>query len=160
VLTTGELGTRNLTAFAARYGLEIARVPDGETIPASFWGGVEAGIRDRCVFARADTPVHSLLHELAHIVCMTNERRSSLDRDAGSNDDEEAAVCYLQVVLADYLPGFDRQRCLSDMDTWGYSFREGSARRWLTGDGQDARAWLKAHGLIDAAGTPSWRLRE
>jgi hypothetical protein len=45
------------------------------------------------------------------------------------------------------------------MDAWGYSFREGSAQAWFTGDGRAARDWLLAHALIDAQVRPTWRLR-
>jgi hypothetical protein len=55
----------------------------------------------------------------------------------------------LQVLLAERLRGFGADRCLADMDAWGYSFREGSARAWLHGDAACARAWLRARGLID-----------
>jgi hypothetical protein len=47
-----------------------------------------------------------------------------------------------------------------DMDEWGYSFRLGSTRAWLERDSDDARAWLAAHALLDAAGIPTWKTRE
>ena len=51
---------------AARYGLELARVADGEPIPGSYLGECEAGLVGNVVHARADTLVHSLLlHEAA-----------------------------------------------------------------------------------------------
>jgi hypothetical protein len=111
------------------------------------------------VYVRADTPAHSLLHELCHYVCMDDERRAALATNAGGNDDEESAVCYLQVLLAQNLPGFSTEQCLHDMDSWGYTFREGSARAWFEGDGHYARAWLLAHGLIDAKRQPINKLR-
>ena len=49
-------------------------------------------------------------------------------RDAGGDDAEENAVCYLQILWADALPGFGRERMFLDMDAWGYTFRLGSAR--------------------------------
>ena len=79
--------------------------------------------------------------------------------DAGGDTDEECGVCYLQVLLADELAGFGRERCLADMDLWGYSFREGSARCWFAGDGELARRWLVAHDLIDGASRPTFRVR-
>ena len=114
-----------------RYGVELVGVAAGAPIPFSYWGEPEAGIRGTRVFARADTPAHSVLHELGHIVCMSAARRAALVRDAGGDDDEESAVCYLQVALADWLPTFGRARALLDMDRWGCTFREGSAQRWL-----------------------------
>ncbi len=141
------------------YGLELITLTLDAEIPASYWGAPEAGIAGQCVFVRADTPAHSLLHELSHYVCMTPERRAALWRDAGGDDDEECAVCYLQVLLADRLPELGRQRLLTDLDTWGYSFREGSAAAWFAGDGVEARRWLTDRGLIDAHEQPTLRLR-
>src|SRR5260370_38112475 len=90
---------------------------------------------------------------------MTPERRAGLDRDAGGTDLEESAVCYLQVLLADELPGVGRARLLCDMDAWGYSFRLGSTRAWFEGDAADARAGLRRHALVDAADRPTGALR-
>ena len=95
---------------------------------------------------------HSVLHESAHFICMTPERRSGLDTDAGGDDIEESAVCYLQILLADRLRNVGSERMCRDMDDWGYSFRLGSAARWFAEDAQDARAWLVDHGLIDEQG--------
>ena len=143
----------------ARYGARLAELAPHEAIPGSYWGGAEAGLIGDVVYARRDTPAHSLLHELCHFICMDDARRAALATDAGGDDDEEAAVCYLQVLLADRLSGFGAERCLRDMDTWGYSFREGSARAWLDGDGVFACEWLYARGLIDAQKKPISRLR-
>jgi len=90
---------------------------------------------------------------------MTPERRAGLDRDAGGDDAEETAVCFLQVVLADELPGVGRERLFADMDAWGYSFRLGSTRAWFDADAPDARAWLCARGIIDENDRVTWRLR-
>jgi hypothetical protein len=109
---------------------------------------------------RADTPAHSLLHELCHFICMDDERRAALATDAKGNDAEESAVCYLQVLLARRLGNFGAALCLRDLDAWGYSFREGSALAWFEGDGAHAREWLLAHGLIDARAEPIKRLRQ
>ncbi|HEY6823017.1 MAG TPA: hypothetical protein VI195_01145 [Steroidobacteraceae bacterium] len=136
----------------ARYGLTLTLVAAGEAIPGSYWGDSEAGLQEDALFARLDTPLHSVLHEACHYVCMTPERRAGLDRDAGGDDIEEAAVCYLQVLFADELPHVGRERLFTDMDAWGYSFRLGSTRAWFEGDAQDARAWLSQYGIIDPAG--------
>jgi len=157
-----ELHELDLTAvrqLLSRYGLELIQLGDDAAIPASFWGEPEAGLAGRCVFVRGDTPAHSLLHEASHYVCMTAGRRVALWRDAGGDDDEESAVCYLQVLLADAIPGLGRSRVFRDLDAWGYSFREGSARSWFDGDGRTAQRWLKLNGLVDAAGEPTWELR-
>jgi len=155
-----DLGSSVLDGFLARYGVVAEWVTDGEPIRGSYWGAPEAGIVGRRIFLRGDTPVHSMLHELCHVVCMDDARRDALDRDAGGDDLEEAAVCYLQVVLADYLEDVGRERLMHDMDAWGYSFRLGSASRWFEEDAKDARRWLEDHGLMSACGKPVFRLRQ
>lgn len=147
-----------LPSLAARYGARLVDLGPNAAIPGSYWGAPEAGLGGDGIFVRTDTPLHSVLHELGHYVCMTPARRERLWRDAGGDHEEECAVCYLQIVLADYVPGFGRGRCLDDMDAWGYSFREGSARAWLDGDGASARDWLVREALLDARTRPTWRL--
>jgi hypothetical protein len=46
-------------------------------------------------------------------------RRRGLHTDAGGYDIEECTVCYLQILLADRLPGVGRGRRMQDMDTRG-----------------------------------------
>jgi len=142
-----------------RYGLELVLTAPQEIIPGSYWGESEAGLKGHRLYARLDTPLHSVLHEASHYICMTPERRAGLDRDAGGDDLEEAAVCYLQVVLADELAGVGRERLCADMDAWGYSFRLGSTHAWLERDAEDARAWLLRQGIIDAESRPTRSLR-
>ena len=148
-----------IARLLAGYGLELRTVAPGEAIPGSYWGESEAGLRGGTLLVRHDTPVHSLLHEAAHWICMSPERRTGLDTDAGGDHDEENAVCYLQIMLADLVPGFGRERSMADMDGWGYTFRLGSARAWFEQDAHDARAWLERHGLIDARGALTGRSR-
>ena len=159
MLRIADLDPVDLRTFLDRYGLVAERVADGEPITASFWGEPEAGIVGGCVFVRGDTPVHSMLHEACHVICMTPARRRKLQCNAGGDELEEAAVCYLQIVLSDYLPGVGRERLMRDMDAWGYSFRLGSAARWFREDAGDAVAWLRAERLLDANGMPRFRLR-
>src|SRR6185437_4201637 len=130
-----------LAALLDRYGLRLGLVAPNEVIPGSYWGESEAGLQCDRVYARLDTPVHSVLHEASHYICMTPGRRAGLDRDAGGDDSEESAVCYLQVLLAGELRGVGVERAFADMDAWGYSFRLGSTRAWFDEDAQDARAW-------------------
>jgi hypothetical protein len=111
------------------------------------------------LFARVDTPLHSILHEASHYVCMSPERRVGLNRDAGGDDAEENAVCYLQIVLAAELSATARERICGDMDRWGYSFRLGSAAAWFQQDAADARVWLLEHGVIDQQSRPTRALR-
>jgi hypothetical protein len=133
---------------------------DSEVVTGSFWGDSEAGVVGRQVFVRSDTPIHSLLHETCHVICMTGERRAQLETDAGGDDLEEAAVCYLQVVLGDDIDTVGRDRLIADMDTWGYSFRLGNTRAWFESDSQDARKWLIDHMLLSADDQSSFRLRD
>jgi hypothetical protein len=87
---------------------------------------------------------------------MDDARRARLDTDAGGDYDEENAVCCLQILLADLVPGVGRERLMADMDAWGYTFRLGSARAWFEHEADDARAWLAARGLIAPEPTPSY----
>jgi hypothetical protein len=138
-----------VAALLDRYGLRLALVAPDEVIPGSYWGEMEAGLKGDRLYARLDTPVHSVLHEAGHYICMTPERRAGLDRDAGGDDLEESAVCYLQVLLAGELRGVGVERAFADMDAWGYSFRLGSTRAWFENDAEDARRWLRQHGVTD-----------
>lgn len=148
-----------MRALLARFGLRLQQVAAGEPIPGSWWGEREAGLKGDALLAREDTPLHSVLHEACHFICMTPARRATLDTNAGGDDAEENGVCYLQVLLADELPGFGRERMFADMDDWGYSFRLGSAQAWFERDAEDALAWLQSYGLVDAAARPAWRCR-
>jgi hypothetical protein len=150
---------RALSMLLDRYGLVLKVVDPGMEIRGSFWGDEEAGLVGNCLVVRGDTPLHSVLHEVCHYICMDKTRRGSLDTDAGGNYDEENAVCYLQLVLADKIPGFGREQMFSDMDTWGYTFRLGSARTWFEKDADDARSWLLSAGIISASGEPAFKLR-
>jgi hypothetical protein len=80
------------------------------------------------------------------------ERRAAVHTDATDSIEEEDATCYLQIVLADALPGVGRLRLMADMDAWGYSFRLGSTRAWFEQDAENARRWLVEHGLLGTGG--------
>lgn len=151
MLTLAEIDADAVAALLARYGLALVRVPDGEPIPGSYWGGCEAGLIGATVFARGDTPVHSLLHEACHLIVLPPERRALVHTDATDSIDEENAVCVLQALLGDALPGVGMARVLADMDAWGYTFRLGSARAYVEQDADDAWAWLDRAGLADAS---------
>ena len=148
-----------LIALLAQFGIEVRTVELGADIPGSYWGDSEAGLQGSTLLARVDTPLHSILHEAAHYICMSPERRVGLDRDAGGDDAEENAVCYLQILLASRLRGFGREAAWRDMDEWGYSFRLGSTQAWFEQDAADARDWLVVHGIIDAAAVLTGRPR-
>src|SRR5579863_2977540 len=150
MLQLSNIDRSRVARLLAGYGLDMRVLDTAQPIAGSYWGESEAGLRGTTLFARHDTPIHSILHEAAHYICMSPERRAGLDRDAGGDDAEESAVCYLQLLLADTLGGAGRERQFADMDAWGYSFRLGSSRAWFEQDAEDARLWLQAHGIIDA----------
>lgn len=148
VLRLCDIGFDAPRALLAGYGLRLHRVPDGTPIPGSFWGDDEAGIIGHDVHARDDTPVHSLLHEAGHLIVLPAERRATVHTNATDSVEEEDATCYLQIVLADALPGVGRERLMADMDAWGYTFRLGSAKAWFEQDADDARDWLIERDLL------------
>lgn len=159
MLCIGGLDRAGVARLLVGYGLDLRMVPAGQDIPGSYWGEREAGLRASTLYARPDTPMHSVLHEAAHFICMTPERRAGLDTDAGGDDAEECGVCYLQLLLARELPQFGFARACADMDEWGYSFRLGSTQAWFEQDAEDARLWLVAQGIVDAAGALTGRCR-
>lgn len=159
VVRVGPEPHADVLALTRRYGAVLRFLGPAENLPGSYWGDSEAGLRGNEIFVRADTPLHSLLHELSHFVCMSAARRDGLDRDAGGDDDEECAVCFLQILLADELSQLGRQRMLADMDAWGYTFRLGSARAWFERDAADVSQWLSVRGLIDQGAKPTFALR-
>lgn len=142
VLRLADLDEAIARALLARFDLQLQRVPDSEPIPGSFWGDEEAGIIGTTVYARGDTPIHSLLHEAGHLIVLPPERRAAVHTDATDSIEEEDATCYLQIVLADALPGVGRDRLMADMDAWGYTFRLGSSRAWFEQDAENARRFL------------------
>ena len=152
MLTIEDVGDASCRRLLMSFGLRLATMIRGKGIPFSYWGEPEAGLAGDCVFVRGDTPIHSLLHETAHAICARAQGRSPPWGDAGSDDLEECAVCYLQVLLGDQLGlPVSRARLFQDMDAWGYSFRQGSSKRWFEGDGVDGLKWLHEHGVVDSA---------
>jgi hypothetical protein len=160
VLNLNSIDRLELLVLLDRYGLDLVLVAPGAVIPGSHWGEREAGLIGSKLYARLDTPLHSVLHESAHFICMTPERRAGLHTDAGGDDAEESAVCYLQILMAQAIPNIGAQRMFADMDEWGYSFRLGSARTWFTEDADEARQWLLRYGLIDERSRISYVLRQ
>jgi hypothetical protein len=153
VLLLGAIDLEALSLLLDKFGLELVPVAQGTDIPGSYWGEREAGLIGAKIYARPDTPLHSVLHESAHFVCMSPARRAALHTDAGGDEAEDCAVCYLQILLAQSL-GISLERACADMDAWGYSFRLGSALHWFTADAADTHTWLIERGLIDAAAAP------
>lgn len=155
----GEIRAGVLARLLQRFGIGLQIHAPGSELPGSYWGAPEAGLVGLIVHVRPDTPVHSLLHEAGHVICMDEARRAALHTEAGGEPCEENGVCYLQILLADHVDGAGRDRLMLDMDRWGYSFRLGSTRAWFENDADDARAWLIDQGLIDSQEQIQWRLR-
>lgn len=160
VLRLADVEMASVAGLLSGYGLALTMVQAGNEIPGSFWGDEEAGLVGHELLVRSDTPLHSILHETCHYVCMDQVRRQGLDTDAGGDYDEENAVCYLQILLAEHVEPLGRSRMLKDMDRWGYTFRLGSAQAWFEKDAGDARAYLLDLGLIDTQDQPTFKLRE
>lgn len=152
VTPVSALGFDAVATFLTCYGLTLKTVADGAPITASYWGETEAGVIGRSLYARSDTPVHSVLHTASHVLCMSEERRQTLHTDCGGSDPEEEAVCYLQCVLADSLPSYSQRQCFADMDAWGYHFIAGSAQAWFERESADAKRWLMAAGKLSGDG--------
>jgi len=150
VLRFAEIDFADAERLLSGYGLTVVLVEDGSDIPGSYWGESEAGIIGETVYARRDTPVHSLLHEACHLIVLPPERRRAVHTDATDSVAEEDAVCVLQALLGDELPGVGTARILADMDLWGYTFRTGSARSYYEHDADEAWQWLAERGLVDA----------
>ena len=159
MVTVADIPQAALETLLQGYGLQLCVQRDDEPIIGSYWGDSEAGIVGHSIYVRNDTPIHSLLHEACHIICMSSDRRSRLHGDAGGDDLEEAAVCYLQVILGGHIAGMSSERVMQDMDAWGYSFRLGSTRAWFEHDAEDARRWLIEYGLLAAPRRVTFRLR-
>jgi len=159
-LRLADIGGEPVSRLLSKYGMTLVIVADHREIPGSFWGDEEAGLIGNELLARADTPLHSILHETCHYICMDPARREGLDTNAGGDYDEENAVCYLQILLADHLEGFGKPRMFEDMDRWGYTFRLGSARAWFEQDAGDARNYLLELDLINPAELPTFKLRD
>lgn len=130
------------------FSLQLIEIADGILIPGSYWGECEAGIIGSTVYVRQDTPIHSLLHEACHIIVLPEQQRANVHTDATDSIAEEDATCYLQLMLADYIQGFGFERACQDMDTWGYTFRLGSAIAWFENDAEDAYAFLIARQIL------------
>ncbi len=159
VLCVSDCNIDSIQSLLKKYSLTLHKSKPHESIPGSYWGGSEAGLIDNIVYVREDTPIHSLLHETCHYVCMDQQRRKHLNTDAAGDYDEENAVCFLQILLSDEIPEMGRKRMFNDMDNWGYTFRLGSAQRWFEEDAEDARVWLKDNGLIETTGIVTYQLR-
>ncbi len=160
VLLCSDINLDHLQHLLQRYGMDIKTVADNNAIPGSFWQPPEAGLMGDSLYIRNDTPVHSALHEACHYICMDKQRREKLDTNAGGTALEESGVCYLQILLSNFIPELKQKRMLSDMDTWGYSYRLGSAQAWFDNDAEDAHEWLLKNKIITLEKTPTWNVRQ
>ena len=155
-----DLNSSAVANVLSNYDIQINCLKFDSNIPHSFWGAPEAGRIRNQLYIRDDTPVHSILHESGHYICMPEKQRSDAQVDAKGSAMEENATCYLQVLLADYIQGYNRYHLLRDMDTWGYSFRLGSASIWFNEDAEEVKNWLLNHGIINHHGEITWQYRK
>jgi len=153
------LSPQTVQALLKHYGLKVQGVKSDQDIPFSFWGAPEAGREKNCLYIRGDTPVHSILHEACHFVCMPAQQRMLSLVDAKGTCMEENATCFMQILLADNLDGYNRHTLMRDMDEWGYSFRLGSAKAWFCEDADETRQWLIHQRIIHSDNKPTWKLR-
>lgn len=158
-LLCGELAADRLQQLLKPYNITVHYLANDAELTGSFWGDPEAGLLDNQLYVKPITPVQSALHEACHYICMDQQRRDKLNTNAGGGYDEENAVCYLQILLAGFLPECGQARMMRDMDNWGYSFRLGSAKAWFEQDADDAHQWLEKHRIIDNQQQPTWQLR-
>lgn len=158
VLRLSGIDASRLVELLQRYHMQL-EIVSSPVIPGSFWGDEEAGLIGNRLYARLDTPIHSILHEVCHYICMDQQRREHLDTNAEGDYDEENGVCFLQILLADEIPEMGRERMMQDMDAWGYTFRLGSAKAWFERDAADAQAWLQNYRLVDQQNT-TFQLRQ
>lgn len=147
VLRLQDINCELVIQLLGQFGLSLSMVPSGKAIPGSHWGDDEAGLIKDTLYARTDTPVHSVLHEACHWILMDERRRATLHTDAGGSSTEENAVCYLQILLSAQVPEMGRDRMCRDMDSWGYSFRLGSTIAWFESDADDAIGFLQENGF-------------
>lgn len=159
VLRLHEVDFDELADFLSCWSLQLVVCAKDQPIPGSFWGDDEAGLIKNRLFAWPDTPLHSIFHEASHFICLDEVRRLNLHTNAGSDVAEENAVCYLQILLAKTYRPMGFEKMVADMDSWGYSFRLGSSRRWFYEDAEDARNWLLQNHLIDEKGNVRGCLR-
>ena len=151
---------KDLRYLVNKFNFNLEIIINSQEIPASYWGDPEAGLIGKTIFVKSITPLHSFLHEFSHLVCMPEELRLQLNKDAKSDNAEESAVCYLQILLADSLQNIERSLLMKDMDDWGYSFRLGSTEEWFKNDANDSLEWLKRKKILDKRGNISWLLRK
>ena len=159
ILSVADCQVSAIKRLLSRFKLKLDIISGQSDIPGSYWGGSEAGLILNTVYVRKDTPIHSLLHETCHYICMDNARRQVINTNAEGDYDEENGVCYLQILLADDIPEMGKKRMMKDMDSWGYTFRLGSASAWFKEDAEDALTWLKNHQILDVDGNVLYQLR-
>jgi hypothetical protein len=160
VLRLSDVTPKEIEVLLKKYGLHLTLSPLDEDIPGSFWGDEEAGLIRNKVYARADTPIHSILHESCHYICMSASRRESLHTNAGGTQDEENAVCYLQLLLCNEISTISAERMMEDMDTWGYNFMLGSCKAWFEQDAKESSQWLIDNNILSEYEVPTYFLRQ
>jgi hypothetical protein len=153
------LDSGSVKTLLSHYGIEVNCIDVDVEIPHSFWGAPEAGRKKEQLYIRGDTPIHSILHEACHYICMPAAQRKQMLVDAKGSAMEENATCYLQILLSDHIENYDRRQLMQDMDDWGYSFRLGSANAWFNKDADEVCQWLREHQIINMNDEITWKLK-
>ena len=58
VLRVGNDAHPSLTQLTRRYGVELVACAPDDSLPGSYWGESEAGLRGNSLYVRPDTPLH------------------------------------------------------------------------------------------------------
>ena len=79
---------KELRYLVSKFDLKLKIIIKSQKIPGSYWGDPEAGLIGKTIFVKNNTPLHSFLHEFSHLICMSEELRLKVIRDAKSYDAE------------------------------------------------------------------------
>ena len=95
----------------------------------------------------AVTPRCIPLYMKAGIFCAWTTLDVTGFTDALSDDSEEAAVCYLQALLADVLEGYSRGETVSGHGRLGLQLPPGFGQGVGLGDAADSKLWLERYAV-------------
>jgi len=75
VYQISDFSISEIISLLEKYHLKIKVLSPEQAICGSYWGDSEAGLIENTLYVRKDTPIHSLLHEACHYICMDETRR-------------------------------------------------------------------------------------
>ena len=150
-----------MAALLRPYGLAVRTVPSAGSIPGSYWGESEAGIRGTRLHIRADTPLHfsafSPRHRMRNLPRTPTEtlelaRRIALDQGARVEDVADPDDGRIRLIDAD---GIVRWRNLTE--NWRVRVRPDSVIEALAGLGVIAGGCRRARGRRGPSSTAGAR---